>query len=69
LLGGAAGNGLDRLSTGQVVDFLHFKLINFPVFNVADVAINIGLVCLFISLWTRKPQPDQPSAMDPEESP
>ena len=51
LLGGAAGNGIDRWFTGHVVDFLDFRLIQFPVFNVADVAINIGLACLLYSAW------------------
>lgn len=64
MLGGAAGNGFDRLSMGQVIDFLDFRLIHFPVFNLADVAINLGLACLFISLWTRKPQPNPPSVTD-----
>jgi signal peptidase II len=65
LLGGAAGNGVDRMLTGQVVDFLDFQLIHFPVFNVADIAINIGLACLFVSLWTaRKPDPKPPSLGD-----
>jgi signal peptidase II len=62
LLGGAAGNGVDRLLMGHVVDFLDFRLINFPVFNLADVAINIGLVCLFISLW-RKPEASKPPSV------
>jgi signal peptidase II len=62
LLGGAAGNGIDRLLMGHVVDFLDFRLINFPVFNFADVAINIGLVCLFISLW-RKPEASKPPSV------
>lgn len=67
LLGGAAGNGFDRLLLGEVIDFLDFRLIRFPVFNVADVAINIGLVCLFISLWGHKTQPkpkQESSSMD-----
>lgn len=52
LLSGAAGNGLDRFLEGHVVDFLDFRLINFPIFNVADVFINVGLICLFIGTWT-----------------
>jgi signal peptidase II len=51
LLGGAAGNGIDRLFLGKVIDFLDFRLIQFPVFNIADVAINIGLACLLFSVW------------------
>jgi signal peptidase II len=62
LLGGAAGNGVDRLMMGRVVDFLDFRLINFAVFNVADVSINIGLICLFIALW-RKPASAKPPSV------
>lgn len=47
ILGGAVGNFLDRLLNGEVVDFLDFTLINYPIFNIADSAIVIG-VCLFI---------------------
>lgn len=49
ILGGALGNGIDRLFSGEVVDFLDFRLIQFPIFNVADVCINIGIVCLLIA--------------------
>lgn len=51
LLGGAAGNGIDRLLTGEVIDFLDLRLIQFPVFNLADVSINVGLACLLWSAW------------------
>lgn len=52
ILAGALGNGIDRFVAGEVVDFLHFKLINFPIFNVADVSINLGIICLIIlSIW------------------
>ncbi|MEN9203007.1 MAG: signal peptidase II [Thermostichus sp. DG_1_6_bins_120] len=50
VLAGAVGNGIDRFTTGYVVDFFNFVLIRFPVFNVADVAINIGVACLLIGL-------------------
>lgn len=49
ILGGALGNGIDRFVAGYVIDFLDFRLINFPVFNLADVAINIGIICLLIA--------------------
>lgn len=39
ICGGAAGNMIDRIRHGYVVDFLYFKLINFPIFNVADMFI------------------------------
>ena len=42
LTGGAVGNMIDRIVYGYVVDFFDFRLINFPVFNVADIFIVIG---------------------------
>ncbi|MEB3830070.1 signal peptidase II [Phormidium sp. CCY1219] len=56
ILGGAIGNGIDRFFLGHVTDFLHFTLINFPVFNIADVSINIGIVCLLIVALKTPPQ-------------
>jgi len=50
LLGGAAGNGLDRWRLGAVVDFLEFVPISFPIFNIADIAINLALACFAIHL-------------------
>jgi signal peptidase II len=58
VLSGAMGNGIDRFATGEVVDFLDFRLIRFPVFNMADVFINIGIVCLLIALF-RTPPPSK----------
>ena len=48
LLGGAIGNGLDRWRLGRVVDFLEFVPVSFPVFNGADVAINLAVACLVL---------------------
>jgi signal peptidase II len=48
LLGGAIGNGIDRWRLGRVVDFLEFMPISFPVFNGADVAINLAVACLVL---------------------
>ena len=50
VLGGAIGNFIDRVSTGKVVDFLDFTLIHFPIFNVADAAITIGVALLILDL-------------------
>ncbi|MGK7957226.1 MAG: signal peptidase II [Crocosphaera sp.] len=52
ILAGALGNGLDRFLFGYVVDFLDFRLINFPVFNLADVFINIGIIFLLIASFS-----------------
>lgn len=49
ILGGAIGNGIDRFLAGEVVDFLDFRLIQFPVFNLADVSINLGIFCLIMA--------------------
>ncbi|MBL1210268.1 signal peptidase II [Geminocystis sp. GBBB08] len=46
ILAGAFGNGIDRFFFSYVVDFLDFRLINFPVFNIADISINIGIIFL-----------------------
>ena len=53
ILAGAVGNGIDRFLFGYVVDFLDFRLINFPVFNIADVAINIGVLLLLIASFRK----------------
>ena len=44
LMAGALGNMIDRVRLGYVVDFLYFKLINFPVFNLADCYIVISVL-------------------------
>lgn len=53
LLGGALGNGLDRWRLGAVVDFLALVPIAFPVFNLADVAINLAVLCYLLHLSRR----------------
>jgi signal peptidase II len=53
LVGGAVGNLYDRLTFGYVIDFFLFHLgpIDFPVFNVADVAIDVGVFLLFLDIF------------------
>lgn len=72
LAAGAVGNLIDRMRYSYVVDFLYFKLIDFPVFNVADCYVTAGAVLLavlilfvykeedlgFLSLKKRKEQKD-----------
>lgn len=50
LIAGAIGNFVDRLFRGYVVDFLHFYPFgyDFPIFNVADMCVNIGVFFLII---------------------
>lgn len=52
ILGGAAGNLIDRLRFGFVIDFLDFRV--WPVFNLADSAITIGVVLLSWELLCKK---------------
>ena len=54
LLGGTLGNGFDRWRLGYVVDFLALEPIDFPIFNGADVAINLAVLCFAIDFWTRR---------------
>ena len=51
ILGGTIGNGIDRLFKGFVVDFINLNIINFPVFNIADISINIGFIFLLYSIF------------------
>ncbi len=53
LVGGAVGNLYDRVVYGFVVDFFlfHFGSFDFPVFNIADVIIDLGVFMLFIDIF------------------
>ena len=51
ILGGTIGNGLDRILKGYVVDFINLNFINFPVFNIADVSINIGFILILYNIF------------------
>lgn len=55
IFAGAIGNFVDRLTLGYVVDFFYFKLINFPIFNVADIYVTVGTFILaFLLLFYYK---------------
>tara|TARA_Y100001933_G_scaffold160629_1_gene158854 strand:- start:395 stop:850 length:456 start_codon:yes stop_codon:yes gene_type:complete len=54
ILAGSIGNGIDRILNGYVIDFIKIKLIDFPVFNIADIVINIGVLILIISYFRYK---------------
>ena len=54
ILGGTIGNGLDRILRGFVIDFINLNFINFPVFNIADISINIGFVFIFYGILKNK---------------
>ncbi len=46
VLGGAIGNLIDRIRFGYVIDFLDFRFIDYPVFNVADCSVVVGTILL-----------------------
>ncbi len=50
IVAGGIGNIIDRIAFGKVTDLFSFDLINFPVFNVADIGITCGAV-LMCALW------------------
>jgi len=54
ILAGAVGNGIDRLVNGYVIDFINLNIINFPVFNIADISINIGFILILYSFFKGK---------------
>ena len=47
---GAVGNMIDRIFRGYVVDFFYFKLIDFPVFNVADIYVTTSAIVLIFHI-------------------
>jgi signal peptidase II len=53
-LGGALGNLIDRLTVGWVTDFISVG--SFPVFNIADASISIGVVVLILGIWIKDRQ-------------
>lgn len=53
VFGGAIGNYIDRINTGYVIDFIDIrvtKTLSFPIFNLADFAIVLGIIIFFCSL-------------------
>ena len=53
ILGGTFGNGIDRILKGFVIDFINLNFINFPVFNISDLSINIGLIFLVYNIFKK----------------
>ncbi len=54
ILAGSLGNGIDRIIKGYVIDFINLKLFDFPIFNIADISINIGCILLIFNYFKFK---------------
>ncbi len=61
IIAGGVGNLIDRLSLGYVIDFIDVRIINFAIFNVADMCITIGafLVCIAAFAAERREKREQ----------
>ncbi|TCP52409.1 signal peptidase II [Tumebacillus sp. BK434] len=56
LVGGAIGNAIDRVVFGAVTDFFDLQFTKFAIFNIADIAINLGVGLMILSMlleWVR----------------
>ncbi len=50
IIAGGLGNLYDRLTLGYVIDFIEVLFVKFAIFNVADVAVVCGTICLIIGI-------------------
>lgn len=66
-MGGAAGNLVDRLTLQKVTDFISVG--TFPVFNIADASITVGVVVLMLGVWLKEREEKRKAAMQPVEEP
>ena len=78
LLGGALGNGLDRVLRGYVIDFIdwHWRDPNWarpshhwPTFNIADCGVSVGLVLLLLEMFFARPAGADPASAAPGADP
>ena len=67
---GALGNAIDRVVHGFVVDLFDFRLINFPVFNVADIFICVGgaLFVIYFMFQHKDNEPNNETPVEPSET-
>tara|TARA_B100000212_G_scaffold326119_1_gene288337 strand:+ start:528 stop:878 length:351 start_codon:yes stop_codon:yes gene_type:complete len=54
IVSGSIGNGIDRILNGYVIDFIKIKFFDFPVFNIADILINVGVLILILNYFIYK---------------
>lgn len=53
LLGGTIGNLTDRITLGHVIDFIRLEFIDFPIFNISDISINIGVILILLHYFKK----------------
>ena len=58
ILGGGIGNMIDRVFLGYVVDFINFKIINFPIFNLADTFVTLGAFLMILYMFKSEKSKD-----------
>lgn len=63
IIGGALGNQMDRLAAGEVLDFIQIPVWN-GALNVADIAINVGMILLLVSMIFSYVRPENPQDTD-----
>ena len=54
VLAGSLGNGIDRIIKGYVIDFINIEIFDFPIFNIADISINVGCFILIFNYFKYK---------------
>lgn len=70
LVAGGLGNLIDRIRLGEVVDYIRFEPINFPVFNFADICVVIGVIMLAVYfIFFDKSEKDKKKAAEAAEEP
>lgn len=66
ILGGAIGNLIDRLLNGKVIDFIYLEIVDWPVFNIADVAVTLGMILGIVQVITPPPESPHPIEVERE---
>ena len=51
LVAGGVGNLIDRVRMGEVIDYIKFEPVNFPIFNFADICVVIGAILFCVSIF------------------
>lgn len=66
--GGGMGNLVDRIIMGSVTDFIRTTFMSFPVFNVADICVTLGVIASMALCLTWKPEEETPTTVSADRS-